>query len=322
MIKIDAKDKKILYHLFQNSRQSFKVLGRKIGVSSDLISYRIKRLIKNRVITDFIVNLNIGKLGYTIVNEYYKFENITPKIKDEILNYLIKNNMTRYIGSIEGYYDLQVNYHVRDTLKFESFLDEFKMKYNRFLYNRYGIFVIRGEIHNFPFLLDSTINKGEPKFWGWGNREIVKIDDLDYKILKELSNDSRIPTKSIANNLNSTVTTINQRIKKLEETRVINNYTINIDWSKIGYRYFHIQITLNEYSKKNKIMKFLRSNPHIYMIFKAIGYNIDIHCTFCLKSVEHMRSIIEDVTSKYPDVIKNCDFFSTYRIHKNNLMIP
>jgi len=322
MIKIDEKDKKILFYLLQDSRQSLKILGKKAGVSSDLAAYRIKRLMKNNVITNFNVNVNVGKLGYSIINFYYKFSYISPKIKTEIINYLIKSENARYIGSIEGFYDLQVNYYLGNPLEFESFLDDFKNRYNRYLSNQNGISVIRGEIHNFPFLIDEHINKTEPKFWGWGRDDVVSIDNMDYKILNELSKDSRIPTKLIANNLNSTVTTINQRIKKLVQKKVIGGYTINVDWSKIGYRYFHIQISLSDYSKKNQIIKYLRDNPYLYMIFKALGYNIDIHCTFCLKNVEQLRSIIEDVTSKYPDVIKNCDFFSTYKIHKYNYMIP
>ena len=51
---------------------------------------------------------------------------------------------------------------------------------------------------------------------------------------------------------------INDNIKKLVQKKVIGGYTINVDWSKIGYRYFHIQISLSDYSKKNQIIKYLR----------------------------------------------------------------
>ena len=48
MIKIDDKDKKILFHLIHDSRQSMKSIGKKIGLSKESVNYRIKRLIKKK----------------------------------------------------------------------------------------------------------------------------------------------------------------------------------------------------------------------------------------------------------------------------------
>ena len=44
MAKLDLKDRKILYHLDIDSRQSFSQLGKKVGLSKDLIAYRVKKL--------------------------------------------------------------------------------------------------------------------------------------------------------------------------------------------------------------------------------------------------------------------------------------
>ena len=37
MIKIDSKDKKILYHLTLDSRQSLKTIGKKVGISKSSV---------------------------------------------------------------------------------------------------------------------------------------------------------------------------------------------------------------------------------------------------------------------------------------------
>ncbi len=63
MIKIDLKDRKILYQLDLNSRQSLTQIGKNVGLKKDVVSYRIKRLqdegvIKNfwTVVAEFICN--------------------------------------------------------------------------------------------------------------------------------------------------------------------------------------------------------------------------------------------------------------------------
>ena len=42
MEKLDLKDKKILYELDIDCRQSFRSIGRKVGLSKDVVATRVK----------------------------------------------------------------------------------------------------------------------------------------------------------------------------------------------------------------------------------------------------------------------------------------
>jgi len=88
MIKLDLKDRKILFYLIKNSRQSLKVIGRHAGMSKELVHYRIRRLIKNKILNNFSMVVNFEKLGYALMQSYYKFININPTIKKEIIDFL------------------------------------------------------------------------------------------------------------------------------------------------------------------------------------------------------------------------------------------
>jgi DNA-binding Lrp family transcriptional regulator len=54
MEKLDVKDRKILYHLDLDSRQPFSQLGKKVGLSKDLVAYRVKKLHERGIIKNFI----------------------------------------------------------------------------------------------------------------------------------------------------------------------------------------------------------------------------------------------------------------------------
>ena len=321
MDSLDIKDKKILFYLIQDSRQSLKTIGKKVGISKELAAYRIKRLINNEIIKKFIVTVNEERLGYGLVIIYFKYKNINPNTKQEIINYFKHSKLTRYVSSLEGIYDLQVQVYIGDALETESFYDETIKKFHKYLSIEFSVSWIRGIEYDFPFLLNEKENKIKPKYFAWGN-PLVSIKELDFKILKELANDSRTPTKNIANKLNSTVSIINYRIKKMISQKVITGYTINVDWLKIGYRWFHLQIGLSDYNKKNEIIKFIQRNPHLIYIMKGLLYKVDVHCTFLLKNVEQLRKIIENITSKFPDSIASYQFYSTYKIHKFDYMVP
>ena len=53
MVIIDKKDKKILYHLDLNSRQSLNSIGKKVGLTKDVVAYRIQRMQKHGIIKMF-----------------------------------------------------------------------------------------------------------------------------------------------------------------------------------------------------------------------------------------------------------------------------
>jgi len=44
MVNIDLKDRKILYELDLNARQSLNEIGKKVGLNKDSVAYRIKRM--------------------------------------------------------------------------------------------------------------------------------------------------------------------------------------------------------------------------------------------------------------------------------------
>ncbi|MEM3549971.1 MAG: Lrp/AsnC family transcriptional regulator [Candidatus Bathyarchaeia archaeon] len=62
-----------------------------------------------------------------------------------------------------------------------------------------------------------------------------KLDDVDFKILNLLQEDSRLSYKKIADKLEISVGTAYNRVKSLEGKGVLKGYTVLVDPNKIGY---------------------------------------------------------------------------------------
>ena len=58
---------------------------------------------------------------------------------------------------------------------------------------------------------------------------------LDLAILKELRRDAKQSYRELASKLKIHPNTLMQRIKRLEQEKVILNYTVDIDFRKVGY---------------------------------------------------------------------------------------
>ncbi len=63
---------------------------------------------------------------------------------------------------------------------------------------------------------------------------IDKLDETDMKILELLKQDAKLTTRQLAEKTLLPATTVHNRIKKLEKTGIIKNYTVIVDNKKIG----------------------------------------------------------------------------------------
>jgi Lrp/AsnC family transcriptional regulator, regulator for asnA, asnC and gidA len=64
---------------------------------------------------------------------------------------------------------------------------------------------------------------------------MVKIDDVDLNLIKELQYDGRRSFREIAEKLKVAEGTVYNRVNKLREEGVIKNFIVDIDYSKLGY---------------------------------------------------------------------------------------
>jgi Lrp/AsnC family transcriptional regulator for asnA, asnC and gidA len=63
---------------------------------------------------------------------------------------------------------------------------------------------------------------------------IMKLDEKDLKVLKILKENSKLTTNKISKKTAMPITTVHNRIKKLEKLGVIKEYTIVLDHKKLG----------------------------------------------------------------------------------------
>ena len=62
MFKLDTKDKKILYYLAMNSRQSFSKIGKKVGLHRNNVIKRVDKLKEEEVIFKYFTHFDPTKL--------------------------------------------------------------------------------------------------------------------------------------------------------------------------------------------------------------------------------------------------------------------
>jgi len=130
----------------------------------------------------------------------------------------------------------------------------------------------------------------------------TKIDKVDIKIIKLLSQNARMTYKELAERLGTTRQRISRRMEKLERSGVIIKYTVIPDFEKLGYLHAIIGITLKAGAGLDEIVEKLDKIEEVKIIEKAIGaHNLVVH-VITQNDMKKMQEIINTISKEIPDI--------------------
>jgi DNA-binding Lrp family transcriptional regulator len=229
MVKIDSKDREILYQLDLDSRQSFAKIGNKVGLSKTVVAYRVNKLIENEIIKTFYTVIDAFKLGYISFRIYLVYQYMTQEKEKEIIHYFTSQKLNWWTISAEGRFDLALIMWVKDINEFYSFWEETLKRFRDYFMEQQFSVYIQLYTYRHSYLLDDMKRSDRTKFEITGGGPQANIDELDFKLLRLIAPNARMPVKEIAQRLDTTVAVINYRIKKLMKEGVIQGFRSDMD---------------------------------------------------------------------------------------------
>ncbi len=122
----------------------------------------------------------------------------------------------------------------------------------------------------------------------------MKLDIIDYKILKLLQENSNRTVKSLAEILGMSTTPVFERIKKLEKENYIDKYVAVLNHNKVGVKQMvFIGITLQGHTRSylEKFVKQINDFPEVVECHRISG-NFDYLLKLMVEDVEAYEKFI------------------------------
>ena len=119
----------------------------------------------------------------------------------------------------------------------------------------------------------------------------VSLDQKDLAILKLLQNNARVTVKEISDTINLSTTPVYERIKWMEETGVIRQYTTLLDPAKLNRRLMVIAYVSLKQHNKTAGSKFVKAINEMHEVLEC--YSISGEFDFMMKIV------VEDMNAYY-----------------------
>lgn len=269
---LDLKDRKILYELDNNARQSSSEIGKKTGLSKQVVAYRINKLIQSGVIQKLYAVYDTSKLGFTTCKVFLRLQNANVEKQREITEYIKNSQNVQFFIATDGMFGLVFNLLAGTASELYELIKE--------LENRYGSYIAEKELiimlFSSFFFRDYLIGKAskeirKPMYFG-SKQEAVEIDEINKKILHYLGIDARMPATKIANKIGISPDSIALRIKKLERAQIIHNYVLLPNFSLLNQTSYKILFSLHNLTEEREsILPVLQIAAKYLVSLKVFG---------------------------------------------------
>ena len=135
----------------------------------------------------------------------------------------------------------------------------------------------------------------------------TKPDNIDLKILSELSNDSSISIPHLSKKINVNSSVVYSRIKRLIKRKLIERFTIEINNKELGYTVKSLTGINMDSKKRDNIIEELFKIREVREISEVTG-RFDILVTMFARNLEDMHQLVSEQIGKIQGIVGSESF--------------
>ncbi len=136
---------------------------------------------------------------------------------------------------------------------------------------------------------------------------MAKIDDLDLKILSELSEDAAISVPKLSKKIKVNPSVVYSRIKRLVKRKLIERFTIVVNDQELGYQVKALAGINMDSKLRDNVIDELFKVDGVREIAEVTG-RFDILVTMYAKTLDEMHRIVSDKIGRIQGVISSESF--------------
>ncbi|MEM1503656.1 Lrp/AsnC family transcriptional regulator [Domibacillus sp. 8LH] len=122
----------------------------------------------------------------------------------------------------------------------------------------------------------------------------MELDNIDFQILRLLSENSRIQWKDLGEQIHMTGQAVGNRIKKLEDNGVIKAYSLIVDEMKLGLSYTAFIIIYLKTPNHDSFIRFMNDRNEVVEVHRVSGEGC-YHLKIKVNSQEHLNLFLDKI---------------------------
>ena len=136
---------------------------------------------------------------------------------------------------------------------------------------------------------------------------MAKVDDLDLKILSELSNDASISIPKLSEKISENSSVVYSRINRLVKKKLIERFTIDVNNKELGYTVKSLTGINMDSKQRSVVIEELFKIQGVREVSEVTG-RFDILVTMYAKNLGEMHQLISEKIGKITGIIGSESF--------------
>lgn len=274
----DQVDLALLAELSLNGRESLTLLARKLGLSKQRLSYRLRALQRRGVLTGFFAIPNIFRLGFDHFRVFVRFQRLTEAGEKELLDHLLTRSDVSWLTQLDGDFDLEFVVWAQGVPAFESAYDDILGQFGPLFQEKYFSLATRIEFRPWRFLSAAGALPGEGVVLE-SRPGPIAIDAIDRRLLAELSRNGRLSLAALAARCRISPASAAQRLRALRRSGAVAGFGAKIDHVLLGrvYRKVFLRLEQPAGAPLDRLCAWLRARPEVIFLVKTVGgYDLEV----------------------------------------------
>ncbi len=144
---------------------------------------------------------------------------------------------------------------------------------------------------------------------------MIKLEEIDRKILDVISNNARDTIVEIARKAGATPAIVTYRLNQLTRKGVIQSFRAKVNAEKMGYSLYKVDFSLEDLSKLPELEDFAETIPSLVYIDETI-WRADFEADFHLKSQQELELVLKKFKDKFHSTIRETNYLVYSKVLK------
>lgn len=313
---LEKKELKLIYELDSNYRKPYSKIGKKIRMSEQLISHKVKSFVRKGIIEGYCPIMDYSRFGLLTFVVCFKVHYRSEQSFNKLINQLKEDDDITAIMECDGKYDLIVIFAAKNPSSFNKKLKKIVSENPELR----GQTILTAVVEHY-YLRDYLVGKdGEEDTIIGGDRDEIPVDTTNKKILTAII-EGKKKVVEIAKASDTTPKTALSRLKWLEKKEIIKGYRLLLNSNLMGVSasIFLVKYRNITFEQEDEFRYFCKYNPHIIELIKTFG-EWDAILNIETKDPAEFRKLLLQIKEKFDDIIEDADNFRIFAVNKKQFL--
>ena len=316
-MKLSEQEAVIFSHAQHRASDSAPAIAKSSSRKVHTIRYCLKRLEERGLINRYCF-LDLCPLGFQEYVFYVSLSSVDAKTRKLFVNYIKHADCVPFMIEVGGEFEYAISIVAKSIFTVSRFLKALGEQYGNLVANKsltqrtswivYGKkYLTSKKFRVVPFLSKITEKQ-------------IKVDELDIKLMEELSTNSSSSNRELANVLGIPSSTVDFRLARLREQGIIVGFGYSLNVRALGIQAYRLLI----YTKglhpnlDEKMQSFCRQHLLICALVECLG-TWDYEIVAESQDAQEIVALGQELREKFGDSIEQVKLLASLRVVKHSV---